>query len=286
MQTVKNIIISLRPWHWIKNLLVFSVLLFSGNLFNPDLFLLNLAVFIIFCFISSSIYLFNDIVDFKSDRLHPLKRKRPIASNLLSKKLAITLGIILMFVFTGLSFYLDLNLGYIIISYIFLNILYSFLLKKFMILDVFALSIGFFLRVLAGGVVLEIFPSYWLILCVFFLSLFFGFSKRYHEIRENNKVKSKYRNKQFLQIAIYIFATVSMIIYTLYSISSRTTEIFGDIRLIISLPFVLFGIIRYIYISLFAGKVTDPVTLVYKDKYSAINLGLWFLCIIYLIYFY
>ena len=167
-----------------------------------------------------------------------------------------------------------------------MNILYSFLVKRIMILDVFLLSIGFFLRVIAGGIAIDILPSYWLILCVFFLSLFFGFSKRYHEIGEQKKANNKYQNRQFLRIAIYIFANVSIIIYTLYSISSRTLETFGDIRLVISIPFVLFVIIRYIYISLFAGKVTDPVTLIYKDKFSAINLGLWFLCIIYLIYFY
>lgn len=286
MQTLKNILISFRPWYWIKNLLVFSVLIFSGNLFNYHLFLISFIVFLIFNFISSSIYILNDIIDIKSDKLHPVKRSRPIARNTLSRKPALIISLVLALIFSGLSFYISLDLGYIIIAYILLNILYSFFIKKIIILDVFFLSIGFLLRVLAGGIVINIFPSYWLILCVLFLSLFFGFSKRYHEITALNNIENKYHNKQFLQMTIYIFATLSIIIYTIYSISSRTIEIYGDIRLIISLPFVLFGIIRYLYINLFTDKIADPVTLLYKDKFSAVNLGLWFLCIVYLIYFY
>ena len=284
--TIKNIIISARPHYWIKNLLVFSVLLFSGNLFNYKMLLPVLFTFIIFNFITSSIYILNDIVDVKSDSISPLKKSRPIANGSLSKKLSLTVSIIMALTLSLLSFFINIYLGIIIISYIILNILYSFFLKKIIILDVFILSIGFFLRLIAGGAVVDIMPSYWLILCTLFLSLFFGFSKRYYELIILSSDKNKYRNRQFLQISIYIFATISIIIYTLYAVSSSSIATYSDIRLIMSLPFVIFGILRYIYINILTERVTDPITLLYKDKFSLINLGLWFISIFYLIYFY
>ena len=194
---IKNLLVSFRINNWIKNLLVFSALLFSKNLFNLHLFLNALYVSIIFCFLSSSIYLLNDIIDIKNDRQHPFKKYRPIATGLISIKLALITGICLIAVILPLAFLLNKNLGYLIAAYISINILYSFFVKKIVILDVFFLSTGFIIRVFAGGVIIGILPSYWLILCIFFLSLYLGFAKRNYESKKYMGTKVSIRTGNF-----------------------------------------------------------------------------------------
>jgi decaprenyl-phosphate phosphoribosyltransferase len=282
---IKNLLVSFRINNWIKNLLVFSALLFSKNLLHPFLFLNTLYVFIIFCFLSSSIYLLNDIIDIKNDRRHPFKKERPIASGLISIKLALITAICLLAVILPASFLLNKNLGLLVAAYIVINILYSFFVKKIVILDVFFLSTGFIIRVFAGGAVIGIFPSYWLMLCIFFLSLFLGFAKRNYELKKIQGYKTIYKDRKFLNIALYLFSAISIIIYVLYTISTRTIEVYGDFRLAFTIPFVVFGIIRYLYLNLNEERAIDPISILLKDKTSGINLLLWFALVIYLVYF-
>ena len=282
---IKNFLISFRINNWIKNLLVFSALLFSKNLLHTILFLNTLYVFIIFCFLSSTIYLLNDVIDIKNDRQHPFKKDRPIASGLISTKLALTVAFSLLAVILPSAFLLNRNLGYLVAAYISINMLYSFYVKKIVILDVFFLSTGFIIRVFAGGTVIGILPSYWLMLCIFFLSLFLGFAKRNYELKKIQGHKSIYRDRKFLNLILYLFSALSIIIYVLYTVSTRTVEVYGDFRLAYTIPFVVFGIIRYLYLNLSEERAVDPISIVLRDKVSGINLFLWFALVIYLVYF-
>ena len=282
---IKNLLISFRVNNWIKNLLVFSALLFSKNLLHTILFLNTLYVFIIFCFLSSTIYLLNDVIDIKNDRQHPFKKDRPIASGLISTKLALTAAFSLLAVILPSAFLLNRNLGYLVAAYISINMLYSFYVKKIVILDVFFLSTGFIIRVFAGGTVIGILPSYWLMLCIFFLSLFLGFAKRNYELKKIQGHKSIYRDRKFLNLILYLFSALSIIIYVLYTVSTRTVEVYGDFRLAYTIPFVVFGIIRYLYLNLSEERAVDPISIVLRDKVSGINLFLWFALVIYLVYF-
>ena len=283
---IKNLLVSFRINNWIKNLLVFSALLFSKNLFNPSLFLNTLYVFIMFCFLSSSIYLLNDVIDIKNDRQHPLKKDRPITSGLISIKLALITGICLIAVILPSAFLLNKNLGYLFVAYISINILYSFFVKKIVILDVFFLSTGFIIRVFAGGIIIGILPSYWLILCIFFLSLYLGFAKRNYELKKIQGHKSIYKDSKFLNLALYLFSVISIIIYVMYTISTRTVEVYGNFRLAFTIPFAVFGIIRYLYLNLSEERAIDPISILLRDKVSGINLFLWFALVIYLVYFF
>lgn len=282
---IKNLLVSFRMNNWIKNLLVFSALIFSKNLMRPILFLNTVYVFIIFCFLSSSIYLLNDVIDVKNDRQHPFKKGRPIASGDLSMKLACVTAVSLITVILPLSFLLDKNLGYLLAGYIVINILYSFFFKKIVILDVFFLSTGFIIRVFAGGAAIDILPSYWLILCIFFLSLFLGFAKRNYELKKIQGHQSIYKDRKFLNLILYLFSALSIIIYVMYTISTRTVDVYGDFRLILTIPFVVFGIIRYLYLNLSEERAIDPISILLRDKVSGINLFLWFALVIYLVYF-
>jgi 4-hydroxybenzoate polyprenyltransferase len=283
---IKNLIVSFRINNWIKNLLVFSALLFSKNLLNPFLFLKTLYVFIIFCFLSSSIYILNDVIDIKNDRQHPFKKERPIASGHISIKSALITATLILAVILPLAFLLNKNLGFLVAAYIVINILYSFFIKKIVILDVFFLSTGFIIRVFAGGAVIGIIPSYWLMLCIFFLSLFLGFAKRNYELKKMQEHKSIYKDRKFLNLVLYLFSAISIIIYVMYTVSTRTVEVYGDFRLAFTIPFVVFGIIRYLYLNLSGEKTIDPISIILRDKISGINLFLWFTLVLYLVYFY
>ena len=285
MSLVKNLLVSFRINNWIKNLLVFSTLLFSKNLLHPILFLNTVYVFIIFCFLSSSIYILNDVIDIKNDMKHPFKKDRPIASGLLSTKFALIAAICLLAVILPSAFFLNRNLGYLVSAYIVINMLYSFYVKKIVVLDVFFLSTGFIIRVFAGSVVIGILPSYWLMLCIFFLSIFLGFAKRNYELKKIHGYKSIYKGRKFLNFALYLFSAISIIIYVLYTISTRTIEVYGDFRLAYTIPFVVFGIIRYLYLNLSEERAIDPISILLRDMVSGINLFLWFALVIYLVYF-
>ncbi len=240
---------------WIKNVFVFVPLLFSQNLFKQDYTQLTLAAFFVFCLTSSIVYIFNDIVDAESDRAHPVKKFRPIASGKISVKNAvIALIVLLAIVAFSLQFF---NYKFIlaVVFYFVLNVLYSFFLKHIVILDVFSIAIGFMLRVLGGAFVIDVKVSSWLILTTMFISLFLGIMKRHSEL---NTVRSGDTNSTRKVLAYYslnfadqmatIAAAGVIICYALYTVAERTVAIFGNDHLIYTTPFVVFGIFRYMYL--------------------------------------
>jgi 4-hydroxybenzoate polyprenyltransferase len=240
-------LIGLRPLDWLKNLFVLAPLLFSGRLINYSLTAKSLLGFVLFCFLSSGAYLFNDLMDREDDRHHPAKALRPIASGLLPPSLVggISFGLI----FIGLigAFALDLRFGMVAFVFSLLHLAYSIGLKDWVIVDVLLIAAGFVLRVLAGSALVAVLPSAWIILCTMLLSVFLGFSKRRHELvllgeraNAHRKVLEQY-SLTFLDQMIGAVLAATVVSYALYTINNGPLQIY-------SVFFVLYGMFRYLYL--------------------------------------
>ncbi|MBB6622326.1 decaprenyl-phosphate phosphoribosyltransferase [Clostridium gasigenes] len=267
MKDFKYIIKLLRPKQWIKNFFVFGAVIFSNNIINFGVAKSNILTFIAFCLISSTVYILNDIVDVERDRKHPKKCERPIASGKVSVTKAIIIGIILAILSLFIAINLKKLIFIIIILYLVNNIIYSFKIKNIILLDVFCISIGFILRLLAGGIATGVETSKWIILCTLFLSLFLGFGKRRNEViilgegaNEHRKNLSQY-TVELLNQLINISLTCTIMSYAIYSILGSVSENF-----IWTSIFVIFGVLRYYYLMYSKGEGGSPTELVLKDK--------------------
>lgn len=272
---------SLRPQQWTKNLFIFAGILFSQNIFNPYLFLKVLIAFVIFCFLSGSLYIFNDLIDLEQDKHHPVKSRRPLASGKL--KVSYALLVLIIFIIASLfgSFYLDITFFAILLGYIFLQVIYSFFLKRIVILDIFAIAIGFVLRVVGGAVVINVEISSWLIICTFLLALFLGLGKRRNELllfddkdKGTRKVLKEY-TPYLVDQMISVVTAATIISYSLYTISEDTILKFGTKNLIFSIPFVLYGIFRYLYLIQRKEIGGNPEMVLIKDKPLMIDILIW-----------
>lgn len=287
---IKYVFLSMRPEQWIKNFFVFTALLFSKNLFNLSKDIDALVGFIIFCMITGCAYMINDLVDLEKDKLHPTKSQRPIASGRLNKTTAIKITTIICLVSLSFAFYINSFFGIIVLTYFLLNIGYSIYLKNIVIIDVVTIASGFVLRVLGGAVIISVTSSQWLILCTILLSLFLGFSKRRHELvlLEDNatghrKVLEHY-SPYFLDQMISVVTASTVICYALYTMSKDTIEKLGTSKLIYTIPFVLYGIFRYLYLVHQKEKGGSPTEIVFTDKPMIVNIILWVIASIVFIY--
>ncbi|OHB39753.1 MAG: phosphoribose diphosphate--decaprenyl-phosphate phosphoribosyltransferase [Planctomycetes bacterium RIFCSPLOWO2_12_FULL_39_13] len=287
---VKYIFLSMRPEQWIKNFFVFTALLFSKNLLNLSKDIDALVGFIIFCMITGCSYIINDLVDLEKDKLHPTKSQRPIASGRLNKTTAIKITTIICLVSLSFAFYINSFFGIIVLTYFLLNIGYSIYLKNIVIIDVVTIASGFVLRVLGGAVIISVTSSQWLVLCTILLSLFLGFSKRRHELilLEDNatghrKVLEHY-SPYFLDQMISVVTASTLICYALYTMSKDTIEKLGTSKLIYTIPFVLYGIFRYLYLVHQKEKGGSPTEVVFTDKPMIINISLWVIASVMFIY--
>lgn len=286
----KYVFLSMRPEQWIKNFFVFTALLFSKNLFNLSKDIDALVGFIIFCMITGCAYMINDLVDLEKDKLHPTKSQRPIASGRLNKTTAIKITTIICLVSLSFAFYINSFFGIIVLTYFLLNIGYSIYFKNIVIIDVVTIASGFVLRVLGGAVIISVTSSQWLILCTILLSLFLGFSKRRHELvlLEDNatghrKVLEHY-SPYFLDQMISVVTASTVICYALYTMSKDTIEKLGTSKLIYTIPFVLYGIFRYLYLVHQKEKGGSPTEIVFTDKPMIVNIILWVIASIVFIY--
>ncbi len=281
----------LRPSQWIKNTFVFAPLVFSKHLFDPPLLFAALKGFISFCIISSAVYVINDIFDKEADAAHPLKRNRPIASEAVSIPAAALLSAALIGIASFVCFSLPLGFQLVLGSYLVLQLLYSMTLKKIVILDVFIIASGFMLRVLAGAEVIDVVISHWIILCTMFLSLFLALAKRRGEIalfqqtesRSERKVLQEY-DVNFLDGTMMITSSGMAISYALYTVAERTVTAFGTDYLIFTTIFVLFGIFRYLFLVMKKNMGENSVVIIFRDRPMFINLCLWFLSCVIIIY--
>ncbi len=291
MKVVKNIVHILRPYHWIKNFFIFLPLVFSNQLFNIEKIFLSTFAFVCFCLVSSSVYIFNDLIDLKADRIHPVKKRRPIASGNVSIELAVFFTVLLSGVGLCVSFFLNPNFALVLLSYFLLNIFYSLYLKHMVILDVMTIGLFFILRVLAGAVIINVDISFWLVICTGLLALFIGFNKRRHELKllgedshHHRKVLERY-SVYFIDQMIAVLTASTVIFYTLYTVDDRTVANFATQKLLYTVPFVYYGIFRYLYLVHKRGRGGDPVRIVLTDQKLIINIGLWLAASIFIIYF-
>ncbi len=273
---------SLRPEQWTKNLVVFGALVFSRNFTNVPMIETSVLLFALFCLVSSSVYLFNDVIDYEKDRLHPRKSKRPIASGALSRKTAVVVAIILVAVaFLIAALTLNQSTLLIIASYALLNVLYTVLLKNIVILDVMTIAAGFVLRAVGGGTAIDVPISSWLVVCTFLLALFLGFGKRRHELASLDKTAAEHRRSlehysiYFLAQMISVVTASVVVAYTFYTLSPEVQEKLGVQNLVISVPFVLYGIFRYLYLIHKKEEGGSPSRLLLTDLPMLIDVLLW-----------
>jgi len=280
---------ALRPDQWIKNIILFAALIFAGQLQNRTSFLLSIFAFVAFCLVSSAVYLLNDIIDRENDQLHPQKKLRPIASGRLSVKFASMIIFVLLVLCLVVSIRLPAGFGLIIVAYFLLNVAYSLKLKKIVIIDVLTISIGFVLRAYAGGIAIDVPVSQWLVLCTMLLALFLAVSKRRHELillgnNSTHRASLMEYSIPFLDQIIAIVTTSTLVLYIFYCLSPEVKAKLGVSHLELSIPFVIYGIFRYLYLIYQKGEGGDPTQSYYNDLSLLISVLLWAVTVVLLIY--
>jgi 4-hydroxybenzoate polyprenyltransferase len=288
--TFIGLLSSLRPHQWIKNTLVFGGVIFSQSL--GDLLALQHSVmaFVAFCLASSGIYLLNDLRDIRQDRQHPSKRFRPLAAGQLSTTAATMMMIGLLGGGIALSAAMRGQFLAVLIAYVLLNVAYSFGLKHVALLDVMLIAMGFVLRAVGGAAAIGVGASPWLILCTLMLALLVGFGKRRHELGLLEENARRHRasldgySLPLLDLLMGISAGASVVMYALYTLADETVARFGSANLILTIPFVLYGVFRYLYLVVQARRGGDPARLFVSDLPTLVNGLLWVGVVCYLIY--
>ena len=252
-------------------MLVFAGLVFAEKAGDWHLSWLAFQAFVIFCMLSSAVYLINDVLDREGDREHPLKRQRPVASGKLSPGFCTLSSIVLAFAASAWALGLGIPFFIVSFSYLLLNILYTVKLKHVVIIDVMAVALGFLLRVWAGTVVINVETSHWILICTFLLSLFLAFGKRRHELILLESEASTHRgvlvhySPYFLDQMISVVTAGTLICYTLYTLSEDTVVRVGSRNLLFSVPFVMYGIFRYLYLIHERKGGGDPTQVLLTD---------------------
>lgn len=284
----------IRPQHWIKNVFVLVPMFFGGVLFDLTTIESGLLVFMAFSFIASSIYCYNDIVDADADRHHPVKCRRPIASG----EVSVSHAYLLMAVMAVLSATMIMLLppsermgtAVVVAIYYVLNLAYCSKLKQYAVLDVCIVAFGFVLRIVAGGVAEEVALSQWIVLMTFLLTLFLSFAKRRDDVLRMNETGEAPRhntiryNLTFINQAITITASVTLVCYIMYTVSPEVEEHFKSQYLYLTSVFVLLGLLRYIQIAVVDKKSGDPVKVALTDRFSQLIIAAWLITFLVMIY--
>lgn len=281
---------SLRPAQWAKNLFVLAPLVFGDLLLDRQAVVRAGLALLAFCCASSAVYLINDLRDREEDRRHPLKRLRPLAAGTLGVPAAVAAMVLLAAAAAGLAVWLGWPFARILGAYLVLNVLYTLWFKHMVILDVMTISLGFVLRVEAGGMAAGVEVSRWLFLCTTFLALFLAFSKRRHEITLLAGAASGQRpvldhySPAFLDQMINVVTASSVVSYALYAVSPETQEKFGTQNLVYTIPLVLYGIFRYLYLMYQRAGERNPTEAILRDPPFLINILLWGLAVLWIVY--
>ncbi|MCE7934941.1 MAG: decaprenyl-phosphate phosphoribosyltransferase [Chlorobi bacterium CHB2] len=288
LQPISDRIRLMRPSHWIKNAFIFAPLVYGKALMNAESDLRALTAFFAFCFVSSSVYILNDIVDRNADAQHPKKQHRPIASGKVGVGSAVVQLAVVAAVAALLAAQLPWQAGACIAIYAMLNLGYSFGLKHVVLLDIFIIAAGFMLRVLTGAKSIQVDVSEWLIICTLFLSLFLGVAKRRSELShigrgESRKVLEDY-TAELIRVILNVSVAGSIMSYTLYTVSDHTQEFFGTDKFVYTVPIVMYGIFRYLYLDEKRRTAENPVSVLLRDP-SLIATGIiWMLASVAIIY--
>jgi 4-hydroxybenzoate polyprenyltransferase len=288
--SVLNLIISLRPGQWTKNLLVFAGLLFGLRLTDPDAVARAVAAFAIFCALSGAVYLINDVLDRESDRQHPHKASRPIASGALAVPVAVAAAGVFTVGALAASIALGVRFASAAVAYVTLLALYSSVLKHIVILDVLTIAIGFVLRAVAGAVAVNVEISRWLLVCTILLALFVALAKRRHELvlladgaTSHRKILGEY-SPYLLDQMISVVTASTLVAYVFYTISPETGQKFGTEWLGLTIPFPLYGIFRYLYLVHRREGGGSPADLLITDRPLLLCVALWGIAVVLLIY--
>jgi 4-hydroxybenzoate polyprenyltransferase len=283
-----GIVVSMRPRQWIKNLVVFAALIFAKKLAEPELVLRAAAAFALFCATSGAVYIVNDLFDADRDRKHPLKARRPIASRALGTLPALTAVMLLLTGSMMAGFALSPPFGAVLLIYVAINLVYSFWLKEVVIIDVMVISAGFVLRAVAGGLIIDVPISHWLIMCTILLSLFLALCKRRQELESledahgHRSILREY-SLDFIDQMINVVTPSTLVAYILYSVSPEVEAKLGTSHLYLTVPFVLYGIFRYLYLVHLKGGGGSPTQALLTDRPLLICVGLWALTVVILL---
>ncbi len=290
MKKLKNYLKLIRVKHYLKNFLIFAPLLFSGNFFKDDYFITTILAFIAFSFMASVVYIINDIKDVEKDRLHPIKKNRPIASGNVSKAEGIILAIILFVISIVINAFISTStLSYVILlGYLIMNIAYSFGLKNVPIIDILILSIGFLLRVFYGAIIININVSNWLYLTILAISFYLGLGKRRNEIdksKDSRKVLKQY-NRAFLDKNMYMCLSLTIMFYALWCVDPINTTRFKGINyLLITVPLVILICMKY-SLDIEGDSFGDPVDVVFSDKTILALIAIYGILMLMILYFF
>ena len=269
----------LRPAHWIKNGFVLVGLLFGKAIFKPEFVVAAILAFISFSLMASFIYVINDLADINADRLHPVKRNRPLASGAVSPLQAKVLAALLIAVVLPVAWLASPIVFAIVMGYGVMNLAYSFGLKHIVVMDVFIIAMGFMLRILAGTVGIGITPSNWLIVCGLMVTLFLGFAKRRAELTQvgNNMQRRvlEHYSVELLDKFIGIMASATIITYSLYTVAPETVKQHHTDKLIYTSPVVIYGLFRYLYLLHQRKQGEDPVMVLFHDRHILLTVLVW-----------
>lgn len=269
-------ILLLRPKQWLKNFFIFAALLFSRNLFDAAMLVAAVEAFVIFCLISSGVYVLNDVFDRARDQNHPVKKNRPVASGRMPAGSACLMASVLLGAGLLWSFMVAAGLGLTCLAYVLLMLAYSALLKELVILDIFTIAAGFILRVVAGAEAIVVYLSPWLLLCTVFLSLFIALGKRRHELYLLSQEAAEHRpalnhySFAFIDQMVAVATSATILSYSLYTFLAPTSK-----ALMGTIPFVLYGLFRYLYVIYQQNGGGAPEEILTKDRPLQIVVLLW-----------
>ena len=288
--TAASLFVSLRPGQWTKNLIVFAALIFAVKLLDPAATAKATAAFLIFCALSGGVYLINDVADREQDRLHPLKQKRPIAAGDLSPGTAMIAAVVLSALALAAAFYLRPAFGVAAAAYLALFVVYTRSLKHIVVLDVMTIAIGFVLRAVAGGLVISVHISNWLLVCTMLGALFLGLAKRRHEMTllaagasGHRRILEEY-DPYLLDQMIGVVAAATMVAYIIYCASPETHAYFGTEWMVLTTPFPIYGLFRYLYLVHRKAGGGSPSDMLLEDRPLLACVLLWGITAITIIY--
>lgn len=290
---MKKTLLLIRPQQWIKNGFVLIPMFFGGRLLNVDDAIASVVTFFAFSFVASAIYCFNDIIDVEADRRHPIKCHRPIASGAVSVPTAYALMVILTLLSALLLFFLPQRAGEtagIVAFYFLLNMAYCLWLKRHAIIDVCTVAFGFVLRILAGGMACDVAVSNWLVLMTFLLALFLSFAKRRDDVLRMNETGEPPRrntiryNLTFVNQAITVTGTVTLVCYIMYTVSPEVVSRFHAPYLYLTSIFVLVGLLRYMQLTVVDEVSGDPTKILLRDRFTQAIVVAWIMSFLLIIY--
>ncbi len=280
---------TMRPRQWTKNGFVYAALVFDGKLFEPTLFLRTTVAFVCFCLISSATYLINDLVDIEKDRQHPTKRHRPLAAGTLPPWVAIATAILFVILCLPVAFWISPSFGAILTGYLLLTLAYTFYLKRVVIVDLLVLAGGFVLRVAGGVAVIDVERfSPWLYVCMVLLALFIVMGKRRHELillegkASSHRTSLENYNLRFIDEMIALVTSAIVMAYSLYTFSAPNLPL--NHTMMLTIPFVLYGLFRYLYLIHVKGEGGAPEELLLRDRPLLIDVALWVVAVVIVMY--